>query len=72
MTDLVKPQPGFLQQIVGMAAAHILHHKKPMQRRAELVHQRRGRRRIAALISNHQHLQAPRPSAWEMKALSQL
>jgi hypothetical protein len=53
----VEPQPALLEQVVGVAAAHRLRQKEPVQGRAELVYQRRHRGRIALLISPHEVLE---------------
>jgi hypothetical protein len=53
----VDAKPGFLQQIIRIAAACQLRYKKAMQLRANTFDEGRGRREIALLIAGHQHLQ---------------
>ena len=57
VAHLVNPQPGFLQQVIGIGTAHRFCKKKPVQTRTDVTDQNRGRGKIALLVADHQRLE---------------
>ena len=57
VTHPVNAQPGLLQQVIRIATAGRLRHKKPVQPPADVPDQRWHGGTIARLVANHQRIQ---------------
>jgi hypothetical protein len=57
MAYLVNPQPGFLQQVIGVGATVRCCKKKPAQVRTDALNESLRGGEVALLIADHQHLE---------------